>query len=139
METVAMARPAEKVILVNQVRSLEDGQNGEKRFSLYESPKHFGIAVVQKGDKKKLELIKALEGKEVVVYDREITTTNDKGEEVTVNQYYYLTDEDADKYADREASRDIATRVAVAKNRMLAQSAKGLQQKAITSPASLVD
>lgn len=92
-----------KTLYVNRIKTLADGQNGEKRFSLYENGEHFAIAVVAADDAERLEEIKALKNKEIIAVERTIVTAD--GSEAS--QWYLLTEEAAESYATREAKRDV--------------------------------
>lgn len=106
-----------KTLFVNRVKPLADGQNGEKRFSLYENGEHFCIAVAPKDDTERAAEIQALKGKEVIAVERSIETAD--GTQAT--QWYLLTEEAVDTYAAREASRDVNVLIASKKEVMAAQ------------------
>lgn len=113
-----------KTLFVNRIKTLADGQNGEKRFSLYENGEHFCIVVVAKDDTERLAEIQALLKKEVIAVEREITTNDGS----PAMQWYLLTEEAVDTYASREAKRDVNVLIAQKKDIMEAQVKVSLKE-----------
>ncbi len=98
-----------KSLKVNQIRSLDDGQNGEKRYTLWENKEHFCVAVVGKNSDGTPGTLSVKEGQTVVAIQR--TLKNAEGQDIT--QWYFLDDNAAD-YVRREADRDIESEIGVA-------------------------
>jgi hypothetical protein len=126
-----------KSIYVEQVKALEDGQNGEKRYSLRESGEHFCVLVQKDGDDTidTIEKVRTLyQGKEVIAITRKFT--NEAGEER--ENWFFLNAQNVDAYVQREANRDIDAKINVAKAITLAKVTKetraaGVDLSAITA------
>jgi hypothetical protein len=100
-----------RILSISKIADLEDGQNGEKRYSLRDGKTEFCVAVIPEG-----ESLDAKVGDTVVAVERSVTTN--EGE--TVTQWYFdRVIKDPIVWANQQALKDGDVLVEMAKAKLL--------------------